>query len=420
MPRTASRTRIAVLCAAAGAAAIPATGAAATLVDTGTSSYDNWQFNSSYFALGFTADGPAHVDGFSILVGTTTSAAVTGSSVDIYGNHPTAPTGAGDLLGTLSYDSITADSGRSRVAFTGSVAVPGAGSYWAKWRDLPSGQNVWIRMGNPGTPSPWTIATGTWYLNGTSRSGFSTTYFAKFRITGTAITAPTISALAPALGTTAGGTTVTITGTDFTGATAVTFAGVAATSFTVDSATQITAVTPAGASAGDVDVAVTTGGGTTALASGFRYESPAPVATPDPGTAPDASAPVGAPPVAVALPPRASTTRGPVATRTASSPRLRRYRRAITTTDRIQVRDAGRYSVFYESPNGARVPMSRRSSLGTRTLRRTTYAAVLNLSAGDDIAIRARMSRRNRDQLTLRVVHRDPSGALTGASFRAE
>ena len=414
MPRTGSRTRIAVLCAAAGAVAIPAAGGAATLVDTGTSSYDNWNFSSSYFALGFTSTGAAHVDGFSILVGTTTSAAVTGSSVDIYANHPTAPTAAGDLLGTLSYNSITADSGRSRVAFTGSVAVPGAGSYWAKWRDLPAGQSVWVRMGNPGTPSPWTIATGTWYLNGTSRAGFSSTYFAKFRITGSAITAPTLSALSPARGTTDGGTTVTITGTGFTGATGVTFAGVAATSFTVDSATQITAVTPAGASAGDVDVAVTTGGGTTALASGFRYEVPAPAATPD------ATTPAVTPPVATAVTSRASATPRPFATRTASSPRLRRYRRAITTTDRIQVRDAGRYSVFYESPTGARVPMARRTSLGTRTLRRTTYAAVLNLSAGDDIAIRARMTRRNRDDLTLRIVRRDPSGALTGASFRAE
>lgn len=420
MPRPASRIRIAALVAATGAVAIPAAGGAATLVDTGTSSFDNWRFSSSYFALGFTSTGAAHVDGFSILVGSTASTAVTGSAVDIYANHPTAPTTAGDLLGTLSYDSITADGGLSCVAFTGSVAVPGAGSYWAKWRDLPAGQSVWVRMGNPGTPSPWTIATGTWYLNGGSKTGFSTTYFAKFRITGTAITAPTISALSPARGTTGGGTTVTITGTGFTGATGVTVAGVAATSFTVDSDTQITAITPAGASAGDVDVAVTTGGGTTALASGFRYEVPTPVAAPDPGSTPDATTPAVTPPVAVAVASPAAATPRPFATRTASSPRLRHYRRAITTTDRIQVRDAGRYSVFYESPTGARVPMARRTSLGTRTLRRTTYAAVLNLSAGDDIAIRARMTRRNRDDLTLRIVRRDPSGALTGASFRAE
>lgn len=399
------RTRIAVLSAVATAATIPAAGGAAVLLDTGTSSFDNWNFNSSYFALGFTSTGAAHVDGFSILVNATaTSASVTGSSVDIYGNHPTAPTAAGDLLGTLSYDSVSPDSSRLRVAFTGSVAVPGAGSYWAKWRDLPAGQSVWIRMGNPGTTSPWTIATGTWYLNGSSRTGFTNTYFPKFQITGTAITAPTISALAPAHGTTDGGTNVTITGTGFTGTTAVTFAGVAATSFTVDSDTQITAITPASTSAGDVDVAVTTGGGTTALASGYRYDAP--------GAAPAGTA------IAV-TPPSVAATMRPVASRTTVSPRLRRHGRAVATTDRIQVHDAGRYSVFYESSTGARVPMSRRSVLGNRTLRRTTYAAVLALSAGDDIAIRARMTRRLGDALTLRVVRRDASGALTGSAFRA-
>lgn len=408
------RTRIAVLSAVAAAATVPAAGGAAVLLDTGTSSYDNWRFNSSYFALGFTSTGAAHVDGFSILVNATaTSASVTGSSVDIYGNHPTAPTAAGDLLGTLSYDSVSPDSSLLRVVFTGSVAVPGAGSYWAKWRDLPSGQNVWIRMGNPGTPSPWTIATGTWYLNGSSRTGFTSSYFPKFRITGTAITAPTISALAPARGTTGGGTNVTITGTGFTGSTAVTFAGVPATSFTVDSDTQITAITPAGASAGDVDIAVSTGGGTTVLASGYRYEASSSIAAPAPdaGAAPGGITPAVTPSATVAVP--------SVARRTTTSPRLRRSGRAIATTDRIQVHDAGRYSVFYESTTGARVPMSRRSALGDRTLRRTTYAAVLHLSAGDDIAVRARMTRRHGDALTLRVVRRDSSGALTGSAFRA-
>ena len=56
--------------------------------------------------------------------------------------------------------------------------------------------------------------------------------------------APTLTSISPATGSTAGGTSVTISGTGFTGATAVTFGGGAAT-FTVKSATQITAITPA-------------------------------------------------------------------------------------------------------------------------------------------------------------------------------
>ena len=55
------------------------------------------------------------------------------------------------------------------------------------------------------------------------------------------------------------GTVVTITGTSFTGATAVEFNGVAATSFTVVSDTSITATVPTGATTGPI--AVTTPGG---------------------------------------------------------------------------------------------------------------------------------------------------------------
>ena len=68
---------------------------------------------------------------------------------------------------------------------------------------------------------------------------------------------PNITSIAPDNGPTAGGTTVVITGTDFTGTTAVDFGTIPATSFTVNSATQITAVSPP-AAAGIVNVVVTT------------------------------------------------------------------------------------------------------------------------------------------------------------------
>ena len=80
---------------------------------------------------------------------------------------------------------------------------------------------------------------------------------------------PAISGLVPPVGPAAGGTTVVITGTGFTGATAVQFGGVNATSFTVNSATQITAVSPAGA--GAVTVSVTTPNGTGTSAGTFGY-----------------------------------------------------------------------------------------------------------------------------------------------------
>jgi hypothetical protein len=92
--------------------------------------------------------------------------------------------------------------------------------------------------------------------------------------------APTVSALSVASGSTAGGTSVVITGTNFTGATQVSFGGVAASSFTVNSATQITATAPAQA-AGVVDILVTTPNGTSAPTTfdQFTYSLPAPTVT---------------------------------------------------------------------------------------------------------------------------------------------
>ncbi|MBI5766901.1 MAG: IPT/TIG domain-containing protein [Verrucomicrobia bacterium] len=72
--------------------------------------------------------------------------------------------------------------------------------------------------------------------------------------------APVVASVTPA--TVAPGMGVTITGANFTGATAVTFGGVPAPQFQVLSATQIRAVVPAGALAGAV--VVTTGGGASA------------------------------------------------------------------------------------------------------------------------------------------------------------
>jgi hypothetical protein len=92
----------------------------------------------------------------------------------------------------------------------------------------------------------------------------------------TYVQAPTVSALAPTTGPVAGGTSVVITGTNLTGATAVKFGLLAATAFTVNSATQITATSPAGL-AGAVDVTVTTPGGTSAAIAADKYTyAPAP------------------------------------------------------------------------------------------------------------------------------------------------
>ncbi|MEU0580318.1 IPT/TIG domain-containing protein [Streptomyces griseoincarnatus] len=71
--------------------------------------------------------------------------------------------------------------------------------------------------------------------------------------------APTVSAVSPSQGPSSGGTTVILTGTGLSGATAVTFGSTPASVYTVNSPTQITAVAPAGT--GSVPITVTGPGG---------------------------------------------------------------------------------------------------------------------------------------------------------------
>jgi len=84
---------------------------------------------------------------------------------------------------------------------------------------------------------------------------------------------PTVTSISPTTGSEDGGTSVTITGTGFTGATAVRFGTIPAVSYTANSATQITATSPAGT--GTVHITVTTpyGTSTTSSADQFTYLS---------------------------------------------------------------------------------------------------------------------------------------------------
>jgi IPT/TIG domain len=96
---------------------------------------------------------------------------------------------------------------------------------------------------------PTTATTGPIRVTAAGGTGSSLTNFT--------IAAPTITSFTPTFGPV--GTSVVITGTNFTGATAVTFNNVAATTFTVNSVTQITATVPTTATTGLIKV--TTPGG---------------------------------------------------------------------------------------------------------------------------------------------------------------
>jgi hypothetical protein len=85
-----------------------------------------------------------------------------------------------------------------------------------------------------------------------------------------AMAAPTVTRIAPITGPVAGGTPVTVTGTEFVVGATVRIGGNPAGSVTATSSTSISAVTPPGA-AGAADVVVTEPGGTATLAGAFTY-----------------------------------------------------------------------------------------------------------------------------------------------------
>ncbi|MCP5070821.1 MAG: hypothetical protein GY946_30010, partial [bacterium] len=76
---------------------------------------------------------------------------------------------------------------------------------------------------------------------------------------------PTLTSIAPMQGSAAGGTLVTLTGTEFLFDTAVTFGGTDATAITFVNSTTVTCLAPAGT--GTVDVVVTVAGDSATLAA---------------------------------------------------------------------------------------------------------------------------------------------------------
>jgi hypothetical protein len=94
------------------------------------------------------------------------------------------------------------------------------------------------------------------------------------------VPAPTVTELSPTHGPAAGGNTVTIKGTGFTGANAVHFGAAAATSVTVVGATEVTAKAPAGTAGSTVEVTVTTPeGGTSGNVAADKYTYDIPTQT---------------------------------------------------------------------------------------------------------------------------------------------
>ena len=90
----------------------------------------------------------------------------------------------------------------------------------------------------------------------------------------TYIPAPAVTGISPTSGPDAGGTTVTITGTDLSGTTDVEFGSTPATDVSANGPTQLTATAPPGTGTVDITVTTPSGTSTTSDADQYTYISP--------------------------------------------------------------------------------------------------------------------------------------------------
>ena len=178
---------------------------------------------------------------------------------------PLIPAGANQIVTGIS-PNVGPEAGGT------SVEITGSGFTGATAVDFGTNAAESFTVTDDGTITATSPAgTGTVDVTVTTPSGTSTTSSAdQF----TYEPVPTVTGIGPpSTGPLAGGTSVTITGSGFTGATEVDFGANAATSFTVIDDGTITATSPAGT--GTVDITVTAPGGTstTSSADQFTYEA---------------------------------------------------------------------------------------------------------------------------------------------------
>jgi hypothetical protein len=152
-------------------------------------------------------------------------------------------------------------------ATTGGVATPGFGYHLRQ-----NGNSGVAEFG--GFEDKTVTATGSYSASMTLAS--NTTYWAMVMValkgaSGSG-SAPSITSFTPTSGPV--NTSVTITGTNFTGATAVKFNGTPAASFTINNSTQITATVPPAATSGPISVTTPSGTGTSTASFTVTGSSP--------------------------------------------------------------------------------------------------------------------------------------------------
>ena len=227
------------------------TGATAVDFGTGQAGTNVTVVSSSEITVNAPADSAATVD-----VTVTTPGGTSATSSADHFTYTAVPTvtavspssgpGAGGTSVTVTGSNLANATAVKFGTTAGTVTADGAGS---------------ITVTSP-------AGTGTQDITVTTAGGTSATSGAdQF----TYIPAPTVTAVSPSAGPVAGGTSVTVTGSNLANATAVKF-GTTAGTVTADSADSITVTSPPGS--GTVDVTVTTGGGTSAISSADQFSYP--------------------------------------------------------------------------------------------------------------------------------------------------
>ena len=204
-----------------------------------------------------TVTTPAHTPGTVDVVVNSPGGTATGTNAYRYAGIPIFTSilpATGPLVGgqsvTITGTNLT---GTNYVVFGGTANATGA---------ITANTDTSITVNTPAH------ASGTVNVNITTPGGTSVTGSNAYRYAGI----PTFTSIVPAAGPTAGGQSVTITGTNLTGANYVLFGGTANATgaITANTATTITVNTPNHAS-GTVDVDITTPGGSVTGTNAYRY-----------------------------------------------------------------------------------------------------------------------------------------------------
>ena len=193
---------------------------------------------------------------------TVPASGITSTNATLNGlNGAAAATGSSFWVSTSTFSTASATTLPAGVYSTADLGAQAIGTAYSAALSSVTGLPV-VTASTTYYFAAWTNVGGTWYPGSVMQFTTSTAV--------TPVT-PTVTLIAPSTGSIVGGTSVVITGTGFTGETAVNFGTLPATGVVINSDSSITAIAPATSTAGIVNVTVTTPLGTSAIGTADQF-----------------------------------------------------------------------------------------------------------------------------------------------------